>query len=150
VLSGSFKVTGGGTLALNLQTDLDNSWAGLGFTLVEPKTGKVWTAEQQLENYSGIDEDGDRWSEGSNTALVTFGNVPAGTYQLQVEAELDPEAKKPLTAILRLERGHASWFNWLLLQLGLLLLPMFAHWRARAFEAARMADSDHASDDDDD
>lgn len=150
VLSESFTVTGGGPLALNVETDLDNSWAGLGFTLVEPKTGKVWTAEQQLENYSGMDEDGDRWNEGSNTALVTFGNVPTGTYQLQVEAELDPEAKKPLTAILRLERGHASWFNWLLLQLGLLLLPLFAHWRARAFEAARMADSDHGGDDDDD
>lgn len=150
VLSDAFKVTGAGPLALNVETDLDNSWAGLGFTLVEPKTGKVWTAEQQIESYSGIDEDGDRWNEGSNSALVTFGNVPAGTYQLQVEAELDPEAKKPLTAILRLERGHASWFNWLLLQFGLLLLPLFAHWRARAFEAARMADSDHAGDDDDD
>ena len=117
---------------------------------MEPKTGKVWTAEQQLENYSGIDEDGDRWNEGSNTLLVTFGNVPAGTYQLQVEAELYPMIKKPLMAVLRLERGHASWFNWLMLQLGLLLLPLFAHWRARAFEAARMADSDHADEDDDD
>jgi len=150
LLSDSFKVTGGGPLALKAETDLDNSWATLAFTLVEPKTGKVWTAEQQLENYSGIDEDGDRWNEGSNTLLVTFGNVPAGTYQLQVEAELDPMIKKPLMAVLRLERGHASWFNWLMLQLGLLLLPLFAHWRARAFEAARMADSDHADEDDDD
>ena len=81
---------------------------------------------------------------------MTFGNVPAGTYQLQVEAELDPAAKKPLTAVLHLERGHASWINWLLLQLGLLLLPLFAHWRGRSFEAARMADSDHAAGDDDD
>ena len=150
VLSNSFKVTGGGPLALKAETDLYNSWATLAFTLVEPKTGKVWAAEQQLENYSGIDEDGDRWNEGSNTTLVTFGKVPAGTYQLQVEAELDPGAKKPLTAVLHLERGHASWINWLLLQLGLLLLPLFAHWRSRSFEAARMADSDHAAGDDDD
>jgi hypothetical protein len=150
VLSTPFKVTGSGPLALKAETDLDNSWAGLAFTLVEPASGKVWTAEQQIESYSGADEDGDRWSEGSNSTLVTFGQVPSGTYQLQVEAEFDPEAKKPLGAVLRLERGHASWLNWLLLQFCLLSVPLFGHWRTRAFEAARMADSDHADDDDDD
>ena len=97
-----------------------------------------------------MDEDGDRWSEGSNSGLVSFGNVPQGTYQLQIEGELAPEATRPLGAVLRLERGHASWLNWLLLQLGLLSIPLFAAWRARAFEARRWADSDHAPDDDDD
>ncbi len=150
VLSAPFKISGNGPLALKAETNLDNGWAGLGFTLVEPVSGKVWRAEQQLESYSGVDEDGDRWSEGSNTTLVSFGAVPAGTYQLQIEAEVDPQSKRPLTAVLRLERGHASWLNWLLLQLGLMTIPLFVNWRSRAFEARRMADSDHADDDDDD
>ena len=149
VLSAPFRVDGRGPLALKAETDLHNSWAGLSFTLVDPKSGKVWNTEEQLESYSGVDADGDRWSEGSNSTLVTFGDVPAGTYQLQVEAEIDPQSPRPLTAVLRLERGHASWFNWLMLQFGLLTVPLFAGWRTRAFEAARMADSDHADDDDD-
>ena len=150
ILTTPFKVTGNGNLALSTITDLDNSWVGLGYTLVDPTSGRVWRAEHQLEAWSGVDEDGDRWSEGSNSGLVSFGNVPQGTYQLQIEGELAPEATRPLGAVLRLERGHASWLNWLLLQLGLLSIPLFAAWRARAFEARRWADSDHAPDDDDD
>jgi ribosomal protein L37AE/L43A len=148
VLTQPFKLGGNGVLALSTQTDLVNAWAGIGYTLVDPASGRTWRAEQQLESYSGVDEDGDGWNEGSNSGLVNFGNVPAGTYQLQVEGELAPEAKAPLHAVLRLERGHASWFNWLLLQLSLLSIPVFGWWRARAFEAARWSDSDHAEEDD--
>ena len=150
ILTTPIKVTGNGNLALSTITDLDNSWAGLGYTLVDPASGRVWRAEHQLEAWSGVDEDGDRWSEGSNSGLVSFGNVPPGTYQLQIEGELAPEATRPLGAVLRLERGHASWLNWLLLQLGLLTVPLFAGWRASVFEARRWADSDHAPADEDD
>ena len=79
-----------------------------------------------------------------------FGDVPAGTYQLQVDGETARDAVGAVTATLKVERGHASWLNWLLLQLGLMAIPLFVHWRSRAFEARRMADSDHADDDDDD
>ena len=150
VLTAPFKLTGRGNLAISSDTDLDNSWAGLTLTLVDPASGHTWEAEQQLESYSGTDEDGDRWSEGSKLGLSNFGEVPPGTYQLRVEGELAPDAKQDLHVALKLERGHASWLNWLLLQMALLTFPLFGWWRQRAFEAARWADSDHADDDDDD
>lgn len=150
VLSAPFRVDGSGTLALKADTDLDNAWAGLSIALVDPASGRVWRADQALEAWSGVDTDGDRWSEGSSSALLTFGSVPAGTYRLQVEGEVDPAVKRPVTAVLTLERGHASWLNWLLLQAGLLSVPGFGAWRARAFERKRLAGGDHGDDDDDD
>ena len=149
VTTAPFAIAGNGPLAVATETNLDNAWAGLGYTLVDATSGHVWRAEQTLESWSGVDEDGDRWSEGERSGLVTFGKVPAGTYRLQVEGELAPDAKGPMLASLKLERGHASWLNWLLLELGLLSVPVFAWWRARAFEAARWSDSDRARDDDD-
>lgn len=147
-----FKITGNGPLVLQNTTNVDNNWAGFNYTLVDPDKGKVWRAEQQIEHYSGYDE-GESWSEGSRSGQVVFADVPAGTYQLQVEGETARDARTPVGATLRLERGHASWLNWILLQLLLLLVPLWGWWRAKAFETRRWADSDHPrneSDDDDD
>ena len=148
-----FKVSGQGNLAISSEASLDNNWAALGLTLVDPATGRVWRAEQQLEHYSGRDADGDSWSEGSRSGLVMFSDVPAGTYQLQVDGEIARDAKDAVAATLKIERGHASWLNWVLLQVLLLLLPLAGWWREKSFETARWADSDHprdAGDDDDD
>ena len=148
-----FKVTGNGPLVVRNTTDVDNGWAGFNFTLVNPATGKVWQAEQQIEHYAGSDG-GESWTEGSRSGEVVFADVPAGTYQLQIDGEIDKKSKHPVGATLRLERGHASWLNWLLLQLLLLLVPLWGWWRAKAFETSRWEDSDHprnqSADDDDD
>ena len=146
-----FKISGNGPLLLDNVTSINNTWAGFGFTLIEPATGKVWRAEQQLEHYDGFDEG--YWSEGSRTGQIVFAAVPPGTYQLQIEGETAQDARADISASLRLERGHASWLNWLLLQGLLLLVPLWGWWRAQAFETGRWADSDHPrneSDDDDD
>ena len=71
---------------------------------------------------------------------------PPGKYLLNIEAALDPATGKTLVGRLSVERGHASWLNWLLLQAALLLVPVAGWWRARAFEARRWADSDHDDD----
>ena len=147
-----FKISGNGPLLLQNSTTLENNWAGFGFTLVDPASGKVWRAEQQIEHYAGV-EDGESWSEGSRNGQVVFANVPAGTYQLQIEGETAKDARGDVAALLQLERGHASWLNWVLLQVLLLLPPLWGWWRAKAFETSRWADSDHprsGSDDDDD
>ena len=149
-----FKVTGKGNLAVASEASLDNNWLYLGLTLVDPATGRVWRTEQHLDHYSGFDSDGDRWVEEQKSGLVMFSDVPAGTYQLQVDGETARDAKDAVSATLKLERGHASWLNWVLLQVLLLLMPLFAWWRSKAFETDRWADSDHprnaGNDDDDD
>ena len=146
-----FTIKGNGPLLLDHSAGITNGWAGFGFTLVEPGSGKVWRAEQQLEYYEGYDDG--HWSEGSRSGQVVFAAVPPGTYQLEIEGEMAKDARQPVNTSLRLERGHASWLNWLLLQGLLLMLPLWGLWRVKAFETKRWADSDHprgGSDDDDD
>ena len=147
-----FVIKGNGPLVLQNASDVNNNWAGFAYTLVEPASGKVWRAEQQLERYSGVD-DGESWSEGSSSGHVLFANVPAGKYQLQIEGETAADARNAIGTSLRLERGHASWLNWVLLLVLLLLVPLWGWWRAKAFETARWADSDRprsGGDNDDD
>jgi hypothetical protein len=153
VTSKPFKIDGSGALNLVTYTDLDNTWAGIGFELVDPKSGKVWKQASEMGFYSGIDEDGDRWSEGSARDYVVFTGVPAGEYLLSIEAELPKDAKRALHGRVVVERGHASWLNWILIQIVLLLMPLFAWWRSNAFETERWMNSDHprgGGDDDDD
>ena len=70
-------------------------------------------------------------------------DVPAGKYQLQIDGETAKDAPNAIGATLKLERGHASWLNWVLLQILLLLVPLWGWWRAKTFETSRWADSDH-------
>ena len=139
-----FTVKGKDTnLVVRAQTDLDNTWAGLTYTLADPDSGRTWQVERQMEHYKGVDEDGDSWSEGSPGDDAVFYDIPPGKYVLNVEGELDPQSNRALVGNLTIERGHASWLNWLLLQLFLFSVPLVGWWRSRSFEARRWADSDH-------
>lgn len=148
-----FTVSGKtGNLVLHNDTDLNNSWAGLSYTLVDPKSGQTWNESHEVSYYAGVD-DGESWDEGSRTDDVVFQDVPPGEYMLNITAERPDDAPGPVAANLRLEKGHPSWVNWLLLQIGLLVIPFWGSWRARSFENDRWADSDHprgGGDDDDD
>lgn len=147
-----FKVKGNtGNMVVRADTDLNNTWANLSYTLVDPKTGNTWNEATEVSFYQG-NEDGESWSEGSKRGEVVFHGVPPGEYLLNVTAELPKDAMAPMTGKLTVEHGHASWLNWLVLQLALLIFPILGWWRARGFENSRWADSDHprGGDDDDD
>ena len=148
-----FQVKGStGNLVVRNDTNLQNAWAGINYTLVDPKSGKTWSEAHELSYYEGTDE-GESWNEGSKRDEVVFYNVPPGEYRLNIAGELPEDAKSALSSVIQVQSGHASWLNWLLLQIALLILPFWGTWRARSFENQRWADSDHprgGSDDDDD
>lgn len=151
--AGPFEVKGGtSSLVVRTTTNLANTWMGLSFTLVNPATGKSWRTDRELAYYGGVD-DGESWSEGDRDNDAVFDAVPAGKYLLNVSSELPRDARGKVSGEFKVERGHASWANWLALQILLLIFPLFASWRSRAFEVRRWADSDHpkaSSDDTDD
>jgi hypothetical protein len=149
-----FAIRGGATnVVVRAETDIDNGWMSLTYTLVDPDTGKSWRSDRELAHYSGY-SGGEAWSEGARSDDAVFSGVPAGKYILNISTDLPKDAARPVSARLRVERGSPSWYNWLALQIALLLLPLFVAWRSHAFEIRRWADSDHPreaeSDDDDD
>ena len=148
-----FQIKGStGSVVVRNDTNLSNGWASINYTLVDPKSGQTWSEAHELSYYEGR-EDGESWSEGSKRDEVVFYNVPPGEYRLNVAVELPDDAKSAVNGQIAVERGHASWLNWLLLQIALLILPFYGTWRARNFENQRWADSDHprgGGDDDED
>ena len=141
-----------GSTLVRAETDLKNTWAALTYTLVDPASGQTWSEGQEIGYYEGYDE-GESWNEGSKNGEVVFYGVPPGQYVLNVSAELPKDAMAPLSGKIIVEHGHASWLNWLVLQLALMILPFYGWWRQRSFENQRWADSDHprgGGDDDDD
>ncbi|MGE3692979.1 MAG: DUF4178 domain-containing protein [Novosphingobium sp.] len=65
----------------------DNKWIDLDYSLVNKATQESIDGYSVVEHYSGVDSDGG-WSEGSYSKTAKFSGVPAGTYDVQVEAAM--------------------------------------------------------------
>lgn len=64
---------------------LDNAWVELDYSLVDTATQESFDAYTTAEYYHGRDSDGN-WGEGDWTPEVNLASIPAGTYQLVVDA----------------------------------------------------------------
>ncbi|WJS99989.1 DUF4178 domain-containing protein [Novosphingobium humi] len=76
-------------------SDFTNRWVDLDYLLVNRATQATIPASATIEYYAGRDSDGS-WAEGSHHTSTRFSQVPAGDYDLLVEAEAkrwnDPSA----------------------------------------------------------
>ena len=82
----------GRDLELAIASTVDNDWLGLDVALVHDESGQVWEDSKELSYYRGV-EDGESWTEGSQTANIAYERMPAGHYVLRLEAT--NEASKP-------------------------------------------------------
>ena len=128
-------------VVIRAETNLDNNWIYLDLALIERDTGASVAIGREIEYYQGVDE-GERWSEGSASDEAVLSGIPAGIYYLSVEGELPPTSPT-VTCTLTVLRDVPGWSNFFLALLGLLIVPFIFGWRARAFERARWAESDH-------
>lgn len=129
------------SLRVSHRTDVDNNWVGLNTTLVEKNTGEAYQGTQEISYYRGTD-DGESWSEGKQADAIAFRDVPPGTYYLVIDCELGNERNEAVHDTVEVARNPASWSNYLLLLVALLLFPIFSYWRKAAFEEARWRESD--------
>ncbi len=67
---------------------IDNAWVDLDYSLVNRATQASIDSYATAEHYSGTDSEG-HWSEGDRSPSVTLASVPAGTYDLLVEARAE-------------------------------------------------------------
>lgn len=91
----SFTITGRpSNLNVNVNTQLTNNWSFLVFALINEETGEVTEFEHENEFYGGY-EDGESWSEGSNSTEFYLPNVPAGKYHLEVSTQSGLDMPRP-------------------------------------------------------
>lgn len=146
---------------------LDNAWVEFGYGLVDRANGTAYEATDIAERYSGFDSDGS-WSEGSRSGSVKFAGIPAGAYDLVVNLSgntwtgaqtnsvtsifgTSPSAAMPSDELVRIvvARSGAFFSNFALAAFLILLPLLFVLLRHASFETSRKAQSDFATDDDD-
>jgi len=128
-------------LEIEHEADVSNNWISLGLTLVNKDTGEAWQASREISRYEGVD-DGESWSEGSRSDAVVFTALPAGTYVLSEEADLETRGR-PVRTQVKISRPGPRWSSLILLLGALLPFPIYTYLRRRGFEVARWAESDH-------
>ena len=133
-------------VAIDINTDLDNSWLYLNFALIDQDTGQGYDFGREVSYYHGVDSDGS-WSEGGKRNSVRIPAVPAGRYYLRIEPENDGKDSSlaPIHYDLEVRRDVPVW-SWIWIAAGLLLIPpVYTTIRSHSFEAARWRESDFTS-----
>lgn len=144
--------------------EIDNLWVDIDYALVDRKTQASYEAYGLVEHYSGRDSDG-AWTEGSRDKTTKLAIVPAGTYDLVVDASASRWSGSSYTApstssewggsapdvTVKISIAPGGFFlsNFVLALIFVLLPFFFLLWRHATFETARRGESDFASDDDD-
>jgi len=142
-------------LAAELETRVDNTWAGVAVALVNQTTNEVEEFSLETSYYHGV-EGGEAWSEGSRSDSTFLSAVEPGEYVLRVESVWEP-GKPPPSIHLKLTHGVTRALHFFLALALVLALPLLAVWRRAAFEHARWEESNvggagggDGDDDDDD
>ena len=73
-------------IRFDIRAAVDNSWFELNAALVNTATGAEYSISRGVEYYHGVSE-GESWSEGGRHETVYLGQIPAGTYFLQVSGQ---------------------------------------------------------------
>lgn len=89
MVSSSFTLSGGSApLKVNAFSGVDNSWANIQLSLVNEKTNEIIYTSKDIEQYHGY-EDGESWSEGSQSEDFNLCGVSSGQYHFLISAEKD-------------------------------------------------------------
>ena len=138
LFSQPFHLDGGHNVAFELFSNVSNNWVYAALDLVNQDTGGVVSFDKSIEYYAGYD-DGESWSEGSQTETEVIGPVEAGNHVLRVEAQHGGLGEVALR--VRIRQGVFRW-PWFWVGLGVLVVPfamVAAH--AAAFRARRWHNS---------
>lgn len=123
---------------ISASAPLNDSWVELDYALVNKATGKSYEMGQQFEYYSGVDSDG-AWTEGSTSASTLLPAVPAGDYDVLVDASSGGSKGSAVQVPIRLTLTHdvAPWRNFWIACLAIVSYPAILLYRRLVFERRR-------------
>lgn len=148
ILTDPFPISHRGNLQVTLEAPSDNTWVGVGASLINQESGDVRSFGLLSDYYHGVD-DGESWSEGNRSRTVFLSQIEPGSYVLRMEPEFE-KGKAPPHFHIRLRSGVPR--NWHLV-LALFLIgigPLALGFSKIRFEGRRWAESDLGEDSDED
>jgi hypothetical protein len=121
-------------------------WIDLEMQLVNADTGNAYRLSRQM-GMRGLGADWD----GTSDDMAEIRQLPPGRYTLAIDAKsgtsANPRASaggREVTGHVRIYRSSVDWSNLFLFAGFLMLWPLIAWARSRAFENARWSESDYA------
>jgi Domain of unknown function (DUF4178) len=142
IFSDPFELKPRQNIRVTARADVDNSWVYVEGDLINQTTGDVQTFSLPVEYYHGVD-DGESWSEGSQSPSVHLSALPGGQYVLRLEAQWE-KWQQPVTLTVRVEQGVPRVLHWFLAMLLVSIIPVFVAFKHFSFERRRWADSDYS------
>ncbi|HSY50995.1 MAG TPA: DUF4178 domain-containing protein [Thermoanaerobaculia bacterium] len=138
-----FIIEGGHNLKVEASADLSEAWLHIDGSLFNEQSGFVEPFDMQLEHYEGV-EDGEHWSEGSQSASKTFSTLKPGTYSLRLETYRDATKPTPTLKVTATEGVFSgTGCSFLFIALALITIPAFLFGRSKrgGSESERWADA---------
>ena len=142
VFSEPFQLNGHQNIRVTARSSVDNTWLYVEGDLISDATGDVQTFSLPVEYYHGVD-DGESWSEGSQSPDIHLSAMPAGQYVLRLEAQWE-RWQEPVTLSVRIEQGVPRMLHWFLAMLFISIIPVFIALHQFSFERRRWAESDYS------
>lgn len=141
MVSKTFEVKKTSKIAIELNTQVDNSWLESNITMVNEQTGAELPIVLGAEYYHGV-EGGESWNEGNTRVSKDYSSVPAGKYHLLIETSTPKKENGAYT--IRLKVGGMYFSNLLIMLVLISLVPIYLYFTEREFEKQRWADSDYS------
>jgi len=140
IISDPFELKGRQNIRVETRSSVDNSWVYVEGDLINDATGDVQTFSMPVEYYHGV-EDGESWSEGSQSPSTHLSALPAGQYMLRLEAQWE-KWQQPASVSVRIDQGVPRVLHWFLAMVFISIIPVFVAFYQFSFEKRRWADSD--------
>ena len=142
IFSEPFQLKGRRNIRVTARSNVDNSWLYLEGDLIDDATGEVQSFSMPVEYYHGVD-DGESWSEGSQSPDTHLSAMPAGQYMLRLEVQWE-KWQQPATVSVRIDQGIPRILHLFLAMLLVSIIPIFVAIQHFSFEKRRWADSDYS------
>ena len=142
IFSEPFQLKGRQNIRITANSNVDNSWLYIEGDLIEESTGDVQSFSMPVEYYHGVD-DGESWSEGSQTPATHISAMPAGQYTLRLEAQWE-KWQQPASVSVRIDQGVPRVLHVFLTLLFISIIPFFVMIAHFSFEKRRWSDSDYS------
>jgi uncharacterized Zn finger protein (UPF0148 family) len=138
--SDPFELVARRNIQVQATSAVSNSWIYVAGDFINDDTGLVQTFELPVEYYYGV-EDGENWTEGSQSARTLLSALPAGKYTLRLETQWGPQFNAPANITIKIDQGHTSFFNFLMALLVISIVPVGIGFWQFNFERRRWSES---------
>ncbi len=142
VISQPFDLEANENVRVTAAAPVRNSWTELNVDLIAKKEGKSDEVEAMvipIEYYYGVDG-GESWTEGGQTSDATISSVPAGKYELRIEASWQ-DWSKPMPVRVKVEQNVTRGVNFWAAFIVLAIVPVLTLFRKLSFESKRWGES---------